>query len=81
MCLCQSAAVGRRVIPSCVCGACWRVGGCADIVVNVTLRVQVDATIGDRMHVLDTDMDGVVSKQEIERAISFLKAQLCEYRL
>lgn len=40
---------------------------------------QVESSIGDRMHVLDTDMDGVVSKEEIDKAISFLKAQLCEY--
>ncbi|KAG2489280.1 hypothetical protein HYH03_012300 [Edaphochlamys debaryana] len=36
----------------------------------------VETEIGDKLQLLDTDRDGVVSKQELAAALSFLKAQL-----
>lgn len=37
---------------------------------------EVDASIGSKMHVLDTDDDGVISEAELLEAVSFLKEQL-----
>ncbi|MEW5310737.1 MAG: hypothetical protein WDW38_002505 [Sanguina aurantia] len=39
---------------------------------------EVDASIGSKMHVLDTDDDGVISEAELLEAVSFLKEQLGE---
>ncbi|GLC36768.1 hypothetical protein PLESTB_000785100 [Pleodorina starrii] len=37
---------------------------------------KVESSIGDRLKLLDTDRDGLVSRQELEAAISFLRKQL-----
>lgn len=39
---------------------------------------QAEASIGDRLQLLDSDRDGVISRQELQAAVSFLKAQLGE---
>ncbi|EFJ43438.1 hypothetical protein VOLCADRAFT_106866 [Volvox carteri f. nagariensis] len=37
---------------------------------------KVESKIGDKLQLLDTDRDGLISRQELEAAISFLKTQL-----
>eukprot|EP00198_Chlamydomonas_reinhardtii_P011810 XP_001701147.1 predicted protein [Chlamydomonas reinhardtii] len=39
---------------------------------------QVESKIGDRLQLLDTDRDGVVSRQELQAAVSFLRTQMSE---
>jgi LETM1 and EF-hand domain-containing protein 1, mitochondrial len=41
----------------------------------------VDARIGERMHVLDEDNDGVISEEELKRALGFLRESLGEDEL
>ena len=41
----------------------------------------VDARIGERMHVLDQDNDGVISEEELKRALGFLRESLGEDEL
>lgn len=38
----------------------------------------VESKIGGRMHVLDKDMDGEVSLDELQEAVRFLREQLCK---
>lgn len=40
---------------------------------------KADQSIGDRMHLLDTDNDGLISRRELEEALTFLQA--CFWRL
>ena len=37
-----------------------------------------ELSIGNRMHVLDTDRDGIISQQELEQALTLIKEQLSE---
>lgn len=48
---------------------------------NILLRLekeldQAEATIGERLHVLDLDNDGLITEQELTDALTFLKANL-----
>jgi hypothetical protein len=38
----------------------------------------VELSIGNRMHVLDTDHDGIITQQELEHAFRLIKEQLGE---
>ncbi len=40
---------------------------------------KVEVKIGDKLKLLDTDQDGLVSRQELEAAFSFLRKQLGEW--
>ena len=39
----------------------------------------VELSIGNRMHVLDTDRDGIITQQELEHAFRLIKEQLSEW--
>ena len=39
----------------------------------------VELSIGNRMHVLDTDHDGIITQQELEHAFRLIKEQLSEW--
>ncbi len=38
----------------------------------------MEVKIGDKLKLLDTDRDGVVSKEELAAAVKLLREQLCE---
>ncbi|KAL6777570.1 MDM38 [Auxenochlorella protothecoides x Auxenochlorella symbiontica] len=58
----------------------------ADKVASILGRVEAeldaaDAHIGNRLHVLDLDQDGVISVEELQTALSFLREQVGEEEL
>lgn len=55
----------------------------ADRVAGILTRVErqldeADSKIGDRLHVLDQDNDGLISEEELRTALTFLREQLGE---
>ncbi|CAL8464272.1 g3807 [Coccomyxa elongata] len=58
----------------------------ADKVTGILERIEkeldtVDTKIGEAMHILDTDNDGMVTQEELQTAMGFLKEQLGEDEL
>jgi LETM1 and EF-hand domain-containing protein 1 len=58
----------------------------ADKVSGILTRIEheldvVDEKIGERMHILDLDNDGLISREELETAMGFLREQLGEDEL
>ena len=53
----------------------------SDRVQTMLMRIEADldraeSKIGDKLHLLDTDNDGVISKQELQDALKFLQVRL-----
>ena len=58
----------------------------ADYVSNILIRIEedidnADTKIGEKLHLLDKDNDGMITRAELQEAISFVKDELGEDEL
>ncbi|PNW72719.1 hypothetical protein CHLRE_15g639150v5 [Chlamydomonas reinhardtii] len=73
-----TSAAGAAAAADAAGGAADAVGArVAKMLKNIEQELdKVESKIGDRLQLLDTDRDGVVSRQELQAAVSFLRTQM-----